>query len=326
MLKEAGFNLTLEPEGDLLLAIDHNRSGYQNFIKAGGEAKQTLLLRLEPRTIFPSQYTKSVDSKYNRIISPGKVSDDPDIPLEIGWPYEYHADPNYPKLKSAMLNEIIRETSRAKLFELEHWLSRPIHVCLIASNKVSPVSDDNYSLRRRIARELEGDLLEIYGQLWNDSLLKKCRHRLAVAIFAIKQGTFPSVKSIYGELFRSYPNAKGSIENKHLVLVESKFSIVVENSMENVTEKIIDVLVNGAIPIYVGPGLRHIGFPDGIAIQSSGEPEEIRKILNDTPTEQVALLLKKAHDFIQSPIFFENWSEEAVYKQILAIVKLQDRN
>lgn len=315
-LELQSYFLTTQLDGDFLVAVNHNGKMYKRFIRNGGRVERTVLVRLEPDSVFPAQYAARITSKYGLVISPGSVPLLPDSDFSIGWPYQYHLDPSKPNELDPVLTAILENPKRRELFQIEHWKTRPRTLTMVAANKVSPLKDANYLIRRNLAKEIPKNILEVYGPLWNDSLVLKIYHRLAVAVAALKQGTLPSVKGIYGNLLRSYPTAKGTVPDKHALLQQSKFSLVVENSNSFVTEKIFDAMLNGSIPIYVGPNLHDVGLPTGIAIASSGDPKEIMEIMRSLPSDEVENILMSMREFLKSPMFWESWEANSVYKKL----------
>lgn len=315
-LESQNYSLTTQLNGDYLVAVNHNEKMYKKFIQSGGHAERTILIRLEPDSVFPAQHTIRTTSKYGLVISPGSVPLLPDHDAFIGWPYQYHLDPSKPNELDPTLLTILENTERQELFQIERWRARPRTLTLVAANKVSPLKNANYLIRRNLAKELSKDILEVYGPLWNDSLVSKVRHRLAVAVAALRQGTFPSIKGVYGNLLQSYPTAKGTVANKHALLQQSRFSLVIENSNSFVTEKIFDAMLNGSIPIYVGANLNDVGLPTGIAIPSTGDPKEIMKIIRSLQTDEVENILMSMHKFLQSPTFWKSWEANSVYEKL----------
>jgi hypothetical protein len=257
-------------------------------------------------------------SMYGTVFSPGRVGTATDNDKHTKWPYEYHYDPNYPNILDPKLSSVLEKINKSTELGLEEWKKRSINLSLIASNKVSSVSKENYTLRRELAKELSSFGLEIYGDLWRSTILQKIRHRAAVALFAVKQRTFPNPRSIYGNLLRIYPNAKGPVPNKHEILSHSKFTLIVENSMEIVTEKIFDAFANGVIPIYVGPSMNEFGFPPNIAFQCTGKSDEIVEFVSGISDAKVIEMLNSAQVFLRSDVFLMHHTEEAVYKDILS--------
>jgi hypothetical protein len=53
-----------------------------------------------------------------------------------------------------------------------------------------------------------------------------------------------------------------------------RFSLIIENSLDYVSEKLFDAIQFGTVPIYVGPQLSEFGIPNEVAIQC--EPSEVQ--------------------------------------------------
>ena len=315
-LQKNGLLTTQDSTPNFLVSINHNPVQYQKFITEVGRPNGAVLIRLEPESVYPLQYKKSVMNGYGLVITPGSVQDFLNAEKFVGWPYQYNLNPTRPNPSDPTLNSILEDPARHELFKLENWKTRPRKLVMIAGNKVSPIKDANYSVRRKLAKELPNKDLEVYGPLWSGSLRKKIYHRLAVTVANLRNGIVPHPLSIYGNLLTRYPTAHGIVADKHLVLQETKFSLVVENSNNYVSEKVIDAMINGSIPIYVGPNLGKVGLPAGMAIHSSGKPEEIVQILESLDSNTIDSILKSMEAFFAGPIFWGTWTESAVYEKI----------
>ena len=315
ILQLSNFELTFDAKSQYLLAIDHNKSAYKNFISGGGTPERAFLLRLEPPSVFPAQYRQSIEKRYGTIFTPGSIiqkSED-----FVGWPYQIHADPNSPA-ESRVRIEGLRLPSQ---IDYKAWANREIFLTMVAANKVSPALGRGYALRRKFARSLKTSDFHLFGLLWHDSLRLKLRHRLAVSYFAIRQGTMPNLASIYGDLFFKYPRSLGAVEDKHMVLKNSKFSLVIENSDTYVSEKLFDSLINGSIPIYFGPKLGDARLPDGIAIQYGGPPDKIVDFLSGMSEIDIQHKLQAMSRFLNSDNFKNDWFEANVYENIASLIK-----
>ena len=314
------FVFGVAPTADFLFSVNHNKKLYQKFIASGGSKERAILLRLEPDSVFPKQYKRKIIEKYGLVISPGSILDDTDLDSHLGWPYQYHLNPAKPVLTDPNLEDVIKENSRSGLFTYKDWNQRSHTMVLIAGNKVSPVSSANYAIRRKIAHQIPRPLLEVYGPLWNDSFYLKLRHRVAVFVSAFRQGTFPNVIEIYGNLHRRYANSCGMVDNKHDLLKDSKFSLVIENSNSIVTEKLFDSILNGCIPIYIGSDLDKIRFPKGVVIPVGGESEGIIETLSGLNQVKVEQHLSDMSRFIHSKKFLEIWGAKSVYSKVSQLV------
>ena len=315
-LELEGFRTTSEKESDFLVAVNHSQESYKRFTQGGGQSNHAVLVRLEPDSVFPQQYRSKTMDKYGLILTPGSTLDQKGSKSFVGWPYQYNLNPTRPNASDPSLLSILNDKSWEELFRLRHWLLRPRKMTMIAANKVSPLRNANYSIRRNLASQLSPKILDVYGPLWTDNITAKIHHRLAVAGISLRQGSLPNLLSIYGSLFRKYPSARGTIRDKHAILRETKFSLVIENSNSYVSEKLIDAMINGSIPIYVGPGLEKVGLPKEIAIHSSGDPKEVLQIIETLDSIGAAEKLIAMREFLISPCFFDLWTEHSVYKKL----------
>jgi hypothetical protein len=310
ILQLGNFELTSDAQADYLLAIDHNAAAYKAFISAGGSPKRAILIRLEPPTVFPAQYRKSVEKRYGLLFTPGSILQSAND--FVGWPYQIHSDPNVPSGSSNCIEDYV---SHGK-FDYTNWMKREVFLSMIAANKVAPAFGQNYKLRRKFAKSLRSVDFHLYGSLWSCSMRQKLRHRLAVAYFAIRHRTIPSLVSIYGNLFFKYERCQGFVGDKHQVLTNSKFSLVIENSDTYVSEKIFDSMINGCIPVYFGPKLAKVGMPADIAIYYGGSANEILKFLADICEDEIKSKLDSISQFLNSENFKNSWFESNVYQKI----------
>jgi hypothetical protein len=214
------------------------------------------------------------------------------------------------------LESVLNHNVKNNFFNYDNWNARKNKIVLIAANKVSPTSNSNYKLRRKIAKLLSSQEIDIYGGLWNASLRKRMSHRLAVGLYSIRIGFVPNLISLYGSLFSKYNNHLGEPENKHLIIQKYKYSLVIENSSDYCSEKLFDAIINGSIPIYVGPKNNEIFLPGNLYYSCDGSVDEIRKIINSQQEKTVNDMLNSMKTFLQSKNFKENWSGERVYEAI----------
>jgi hypothetical protein len=93
----------------------------------------------------------------------------------------------------------------------------------------------------------------------------------------------------------------GYIPNKASAFGLSPISIVVENSSDYVSEKVVDALVHGVAPIYIGPQLSSFGIPDDVAIQVDPDPKSVVSALAHMSPEKLQVVLKAGASWINSP-------------------------
>jgi len=124
--------------------------------------------------------------------------------------------------------------------------------CLIVGNKDSDHPNELYSERRKLIRWFEKnhpDDFDLYGVGWNEYRFKGIKPIRAF-------NRIPITKKImfkyFGEYYSSY---EGKVDNKFDTMQNYKFAICYEN-IKNVsgyiTEKMLDAMFAGCVPIYWG--------------------------------------------------------------------------
>lgn len=124
--------------------------------------------------------------------------------------------------------------------------------CLIVSNKTSLHKNELYSERKKSVRWFEQNHpndFNLYGVGWNEYFFKG-------SIFMRAFNRIPLAKKIMHRFFgEEYPSYKGKIANKFETMQDYKFTIAYENIKDvpgYITEKIMDPLFAGCVPIYLG--------------------------------------------------------------------------
>jgi len=301
---------------DYLIFFNYNKRSYKKYKKSGKNLKKLVLIRLEPVAVHPMQYKKSIERKFGLIIDPGGIIKSNLQSDFIGWPYKVNLNPSSPKVDDPKFEFALKNAVENNFFDYNNWNKRKNKLVLIAANKVSATSNSNYKLRRLIAKNMSPNEIDIYGGLWNSSIRIKVSHRLAVGLYSIRIGYLPNLTALYGSLFSKYRSTLGESENKHLTIQQYRYSLVIENSSDYCSEKIFDAILNGSIPIYIGPKSNEIFLPHNLFYSSNGSVDEIRMILNSIQRKTPNDMLDSMRSFLQSDNFTENWSSDRVYKKI----------
>jgi hypothetical protein len=315
-LNELGMIETTIENCDCLIFINYNKRYYEKYKKLGKNLENLVLIRLEPVAVLPIQYRKSIEQKFGLIIDPGRILKHNTESDFIGYPYKYHLNPALPNNYDPNLSNILSHSAENKIYDYANWKNRKDKIVMIAANKVSPTSNSNYKLRRRIAKQMSPGEIDVYGDLWNSSMYKRISHRVVVSFYALKTGLFPNIIEVYGSLFSRYSNYVAMPKNKHTVIQKYRFSLVIENSSDYCSEKLFDVIINGSIPIYVGPENSQIELPENLYFWCNGTVDDIRKFVKNITPEKVDAMLKSMENYIQSQSFKDNWTSDKVYFKI----------
>jgi hypothetical protein len=307
-----GYTVVDDGPVDLLVNLNHNWKSIKEQLKHNSNPIQ-ILIRLEPPSVYPAQYSHVLERAYDLVLSPGRPTQSSQE--FIPWPYQFQSNPLRPDLESPSLPNVITQKVHENIFSYTHWKKRELACVLIAANKVSPNGSGNYDLRRSVASISYDKRLRIFGELWRASIYTKLRYRLGVARFALASKSSISLKSIFKDLLAKYSNVDGSIPDKHPVLENSKFSLVIENSSDYISEKLLDSLIDGCIPVYVGPDFEGTGLNEDLVIRFESIATDLVECLESLSSEFIIEKLTTIQSFIESEKFLE-WDASAVYGQM----------
>ena len=315
-LSQRGLTLVETFPADFYISVNHNPKMYRKFRNSGGLAKNAALIMLEPPAVYPSQYLARVSRRYSIILAPGNFSSNKPLEHFIPWPYECIPNPSSPTDPDFELNERVQENIDSLLFDYEEWSKRTYFLTMVNANKVSAVKDENYSLRRIYAKQIDKKFLTVFGDLWGSSFLSKLLHRLSVLAFSIRNIFPPNLIHIYGNLHWKYLTSGGTVVDKQKIIQASKFSLIIENNESYVSEKLIDALINGSIPVYFGPELPISIIPNGILISLPSNPNELIPRLLKLDESEIQNYLVNICSYVSSQNFIARWDKRIVFRQI----------
>jgi len=191
----------------------------------------------------------------------------------------------------------------------QNWSKRQSKIVVIQGNKFSAVQGEMYSTRRRAFKALGTNKLTLYGTNWNKGFIYDAQKWLQSALRTPIKNL--SLRSAEGIGFK-YKNYQGSITKKSDVLQEFRFALVVENSLDYVSEKLFDAVRAGCIVIYVGPDLSLFDLPENVAIEISPSISQIKQIflnlLNLSENDQLSIARKQLDALISVSKSWQNTS------------------
>ena len=196
-------------------------------------------------------------------------------------------------------------------------IDRQCRVVAISANKTSWVPGEQYSLRRKIYAHLKQ--IDVYGPGWDMSLGSKVLMALKDAAIALRGGSRISMETLTSLTARP-ANLLGPVPNKLETLSHYKVSVVVENSSEYMSEKLLEAMLAGTIPVYVGPDPIEYGVPSSLVItagNTAGEVAEACRVALATDYESWA---REAKDWLLNPRTREIWSSERLNEKVLEAV------
>ena len=313
----SSLNHSFEPlqQSSIFISLNHSRSKYQSTCK-GSSIKKRILIRIEPDSVHPIQFNEKIVTAYDLVITPGGVADIQSSSTFYSTPYRPSANQLYPRQSDLDLKEFVRRQIESQSLDIEHWKNRSKEIAFIASNKVSPSAKNNYRIRQDLVRSNSCHSLDVYGEGWDRNLIAKFANSLRLFRFSLKSGVFPNLQSIFSGMLWNYPKTFGFISDKHQVLADYKFNLIIENSNNFFTEKLLDALVNGCVPIYYGPRLEAFGIPDDVYIRFDGTLIDAQKALASLDEKNLLKIKKAGKEFITNQEFVDCFAADRIYSRM----------
>lgn len=297
---------------DILFVFDHPRrfSRIKRAItKASGKK---VLLRFEPNAVNPILYRKSTVQIYDIVLNIGGRNHLGSHSAVLRWPYFSHLNPAKPNANSARSPRAVRVAS------LQKCTPKRYRASLVVSNKVSWSSPSNYALRQRLVLNRKYLDLNTFGMHWSDSRFQRLRRNFRLYLFFLSQGVIPRLSHLFENIGFTRLMDVPSVTDKFEILSESEFHLVVENSSTYVSEKLIDAMIGGAIPIYYGPPLSDYGIPSDCYIPFPHDPKDQLRLLQSLHRIDKEIVKKRIDTFLNSANGLTAWMPETVAKDIMS--------
>ena len=267
----------------------------RSFLKGPRQVGRRVLIRTEPHVVSPESYKANRLSDFDLIISMGTFDE---VRREVFyWPQVFEV--NVPKV-------------------LEHWQERQDSAVIVASDKLSFVSGELYSLRREAIFDIPN--IDLFGYKWDRPFRKKLLLMFVEISIALRSSIPISLKAARYFLRRP-TNYRGQVESKRGTISSYKYCLVIENATTYVSEKLFDALFAGCIPIYVGPDLKAFGFPSGLVIEVDPTLAGLTEGLETAKKVDVLAWDKLRLDFLQDPQTLQKWQSENVYQDVLSRIQ-----
>lgn len=275
---------------DKILISDVNRLALECLRRTKGSRKKSILIRNEPNVVCPKNYDPSTTSKFDQIVDIGRELSDTSftLPYSISWP------------SSSTLADHL---GKAKLEA----------VVFMNSNKLSFIQGELYTLRRLALKNRD---ITLFGPGWNSSALRRLKILLAELVISIQSKQKFSWYAAKN-WFSKYTNYMGLAENKLAALSDFKVALTIENSADYMSEKLMDALLAGCIPVYVGPETSRFEIPEELVFRAEPSLESINVNIELALAADFEDWRKKASVFLANEETRIYWSQSRIYEEIV---------
>ena len=247
--------VSLNEDPDVIIFMNHHPEVGLRAFKASKRALKILVL-WESSVTRPSNFQRVNLDRYELIYTPSHKWASGANVFPFNWPQG---------------GQVMTPDSESD------FKARDARPAVFQNNKISFMEGEMYTLRRELI-EVFGEDLVVYGTGWNSiTATIKSLFRATKNYEVLKRRM---TLSSLDYLWVHPKNYKGFVSNKDIELKKFQFTIVVENSLDYVSEKLFEALCAGCCVIYVGPPLREFGIPK-VAIECPPDSQIIKQRLDD---------------------------------------------
>lgn len=270
---------------DIVVCVDFHPRFKQLLIDARRRGALIVLIKQEPPIVYPHHNSPNPLGLFDLVISRGVVE-----------------------------GAVVFNTHQ--IWEDSFLMSqeRISRVAAINANKWSADPRELYSLRR--SAYCSDARIDVYGSNWDKGLVWTLGLVAKESLIQLGAKRWPNLRSAK-TLFKAPLNIKGPTESKVATLSSYKASLVVENYIGYMSEKLVDSILAGAIPIYVGPSPLLYGIPAELFIHSEPNVNAIKEAISEALDWDHKSFVEAAVEWARAPGVKETWVEGAVDRELI---------
>jgi hypothetical protein len=264
------------------------------------------LVRLEPKCVNPTQYRKSIEKLYENIIvvSPLQKSQANQIVWESGY--------------------LPNSTDLLKKLNWCRSIVKKPGICFVNQNKFSFIKGELYTLRRRAINEFlaKGFAFDLAGGDWDRSKMWDLKSRLSCFKNTLINYRFMTLKGFLTWIDIKNPNLNyhGKVLDSVEFMANFRFALIIENEASYVSEKLLNAIIAGCVPIYCGPNLSEFGLPEGMAIETGLNIDMMVRRFQSISHSELEMILSVGLDWAKSIQAQERWGVENSYYRLAKLM------
>ena len=248
--------VNFEESADAIICHSVNSQVFEFIERFKIPLERRILILWEPFSVERTRYLDEVISRFGLVFAPSREWAQKVNGIEFRWPQD--------------------EFNNRDVFT--NWDERKHKCVMIQGNKFSACKGELYSLRRRVLKELSKNELDLFGTDWNRGFKFDWWHwSRSFLHYRLGEHSFTSA---YG-IGRQYDKYQGVTPDKNKTLESHRISIVIENSLDFISEKLFDSIRAGCVTVYVGPALENYNIPEHAAICMKPDYIDITKKIRE---------------------------------------------
>lgn len=234
-------------EDTVFVAVEHHKRSL-DAVDLKFPVHNKVLVCVEPFVINPVQFSRSVREAYGHVIS---------ISPELG---PGHVDELWDGGHLKDLDEVRRLVAKSS-----DENRQPRSVAMLNANKFSAVPGSQYGRRFKVLSEFTqmGIPTHLGGYGWNNSYWRQIKPVLYTSAQALRLGMIPMTSEFGRRSISKLPDVRffSEVPSAAAFFRQFEFGIAIENQFGYFTEKALNVMLGGAIPLYLGSDATKFGVP-----------------------------------------------------------------
>lgn len=175
---------------------------------------------------------------------------------------------------------------------------------MVAGEKRSGLNTSQYGLRRRTLRACSdlGITMGLAGPGWEVTFASRVTRAATVSARGLAfRPRHLSLSEAFGGTRLTGIDYAGPVGDKFAFMRQAPIAVVIENSRDYISEKLIDAVVAGVAPLFVGPPLSEFGFPDDIAIAVAPSADAIASAISDLSHDRIESCISAGQAWLALP-------------------------
>ena len=270
---------------DVVICVDYDNRYKTLLLDAQASGVPLALVKQEPPVVNLSHRWENPSGLFNLVISRAKADQAPQFPAAQNWDVRLLT-------RDSRLNKIVA----------------------ISADKWSSVPGELYSLRRKMYAH--DSRIELFGRGWTDNNWKRFQRVIKELMIAVRHGIVPKLTNLPFAFIKPL-DFKGVAEDKMEVLSRYHAALVIENDPTSLSEKVVDCLLAGTIPVYVGPPTSSFGIPEGLIIRSKADVSSLTSALDLALETDSQEFRSMAWSWASQDTSREHWSSGSVGARLI---------
>jgi hypothetical protein len=227
-----------------------------------------ILIQWESPAVQPSLFQNGVTKQFDLVLSMSPLWPRAQVGNWFHWPQG-------------------QDWQAAKELSRSTWYDRLDAVAMVNRNVVSANRRSLYHLRRQVAGLSGVRGVALAGHGWPATRYGDALDAAKGVLRQVRERDLPSLGVLRKTLATRPTSVMGSIDRKGDYLSSFRFALVIENSLDYVSEKLFDVLAAGCVPIYVGPPLHPFGLDENLVVRAHPSFEGVQTAIANVSDDDV---------------------------------------